>query len=809
MIRIALISCMFWLFFTGCKKSETEVAEKKSVIGDIAAVLNPRVKRNQDRPWVLWQWFTGTRYDTSSHKLTQAVGIAAALGELEKFRINLVANNMHDTNGAWGDRGQQTGDEQRVVWKAMQDGSSCGERSLKNPAYRARTLDGRCNDFENPLMGSVGQRFGRNVTIETANNSIVDFNRGVNASQDAGGPNPRVISERLLVRKDPFNHHAAPFFNLWAAAWIQFMTHDWFSHTRDGLNDNDDTFFVSETELQNLVKVGQEGGWEVARTPDDDQKDLAGLENIPVKTWKNTVTFWWDASQLYGWDQETRQRVVAPEDKAKLKVSSAGTLPSYSEVGLTPPKGFLDQEISAFADNWWIGLSLMHTMFSKEHNFIVDQLRQNATPPSGAATWNDEELYDTARLIISALLAKIHTIEWTPQLLYNRLGDMAMHTNWKGILGSLQGDSLFLKEIMRIAKEGSRETINSFIVKLQNFRKDELVSLAVTGTGIMGMPRAEHFGVPYTLTEAFTSVYRLHPTIPDFLAVYDAEVLSQGRLRQLSGGELENKVPGIKIVQDQIAVVDTIREGSKHFMRGIGIDSIALSFGLTGCGQLTLGNFPRFMTELEVPQAPGGKIDLAAMDIIRDRERGVPRFNEFRRQLQLKPLKDFSDFIDEELAWEIENKKTRDFRNGPDLTSAELEAKQAELKRQQQFVEEMRRVYNNDIEKVDLLVGILAEFSRPHGFVISETQFQVFILNASRRLFSDRFFTEHFRPEFYTQWGFDYVNTTTMVDVIKRQFPKLRPALRNVQNPFDLWDRQRSDFALAYQKREDFLPKSN
>ena len=55
------------------------------------------------------------------------------------------------------------------------------------------------------------------------------------------------------------------------------------------------------------------------------------------------------------------------------------------------------------------------------------------------------------------------------------------------------------------------------------------------------------------------------------------------------------------------------------------------------------------------------------------------------------------------------------------------------------------------------MVGMLAESTRPHGFAISETQFQVFILNASRRLFSDRFFTSSFRPEFYSNLGFDWV----------------------------------------------------
>ena len=63
----------------------------------------------------------------------------------------------------------------------------------------------------------------------------------------------------------------------------------------------------------------------------------------------------------------------------------------------------------------------------------------------------------------------------------------------------------------------------------------------------------------------------------------------------------------------------------------------------------------------------------------------------------------------------------------------------------------------DNVEDVDTVVGWLSEFARPHGFAISETQFQVFILNASRRLFSDRFFTSSFRPEFYSHLGVRWV----------------------------------------------------
>ena len=44
------------------------------------------------------------------------------------------------------------------------------------------------------------------------------------------------------------------------------------------------------------------------------------------------------------------------------------------------------------------------------------------------------------------------------------------------------------------------------------------------------------------------------------------------------------------------------------------------------------------------------------------------------------------------------------------------------------------------VEDVDFLVGCLAESPRPEGYLISETAFYVFIMNASRRLLCDRFY---------------------------------------------------------------------
>src|SRR5258706_14253284 len=69
-------------------------------------------------------------------------------------------------------------------------------------------------------------------------------------------------------------------------------------------------------------------------------------------------------------------------------------------------------------------------------------------------------------------------------------------------------------------------------------------------------------------------------------------------------------------------------------------------------GLLTLQNDPLFLQNLAMPRlnSSTGKIDVMALDIVRDRERGVPRFNEFRRQYGLKQLTSFDDFVDPQLA---------------------------------------------------------------------------------------------------------------------------------------------------------------
>ena len=178
--------------------------------------------------------------------------------------------------------------------------------------------------------------------------------------------------------------------------------------------------------------------------------------------------------------------------------------------------------------------------------------------------------------------------------------------------------------------------------------------------------------------------------------------------------------------------------------------------------------FPKFMQELSIPG--NSLFDMAAVDILRARERGIPRYNEFRRQLGLNEIRTFDDFVN------------------PNGTEDEIrESKEA--------VRGLKEVYGDqpeDVEKLDLMIGTLAEGVRPKGFGFGETMFQIFILNASRRLQADRFYTELYNEETYSKEGLEWVDKNTLKTVLLRHYPELaKSGLANVKNAFEPWDTDR------------------
>src|SRR5438128_2545926 len=183
----------------------------------------------------------------------------------------------------------------------------------------------------------------------------------------------------------------------------------------------------------------------------------------------NTETHWWDGSQIYG---------ATPEKQASLRSFKDGKLKLTDDDRLLEHETEAGVDRSGFTENWWFGLSCLHTLFSKEHNAICDVLKRENP------RWDDQRLFDTAWLINAALMAKIHTVEWTPGIVNTGALWFAMNVNWSGIFGQNLKD--------RFGRLGDSELFS----------------------GIMGSPQ-EHHDARFQLTEEFVSVYRMHPLVLD------------------------------------------------------------------------------------------------------------------------------------------------------------------------------------------------------------------------------------------------------------------------------------------------------
>jgi hypothetical protein len=173
------------------------------------------------------------------------------------------------------------------------------------------------------------------------------------------------------------------------------------------------------------------------------------------------------------------------------------------------------------------------------------------------------------------------------------------------------------------------------------------------------------------------------------------------------------------------------------------------SLGVAHPGAITLHNHPNALRDLV--RVNGDHVDIATIDILRDRERGVPRYNDFREKLRKRRVERFEDLTP-----------------NPDWN------------------EQIREVYGGEIDKIDTQVGMLGE-ALPPGFGFSDTAFRIFILMASRRLKSDRFFTNDYSPEVYTPEGIEWVESNLFGDVVLRHHPDLAPALEGSKNAFAPW----------------------
>ncbi|MES2857392.1 MAG: peroxidase family protein, partial [Bdellovibrionota bacterium] len=385
-------------------------------------------------------------------------------------------------------------------------------------------------------MGAAGQRFGRNSAPPTAEEAAAH-------EKSLYEPNPVTISKKFFSRipelaPETNGFQPVPWVNLLATAWLQAENHDWFSHGK-----NVDMSHLAKLPPEQQARYAQAfqpiqlDGFTIPRS----MPDLSALrgENPGKKyarngaatpgesagrqygrKYRNAVTHWWDASHIYGSDQATVTKVrtipsglpnegtLYPDGKIAVdeKLKKLYYRPDPKNDGEILP-------ITGFNDNWWLGLEMIHTIFALEHNKVAAALKVefekfnvlgDASHKYYQTIKNDpakrsDFLYNKARLVVSALIAKIHTVEWTPALLDNPGLRLGMYANWHGLKTAV-GD---------IESPPARRWLETLFGS-----KARMLASGLTGAGTLNF-----YKVPFTLTEEFVSVYRMHPLLSDDIKV--------------------------------------------------------------------------------------------------------------------------------------------------------------------------------------------------------------------------------------------------------------------------------------------------
>src|SRR5262245_35195522 len=475
-----------------------------------------------------------------------------------------------------------------------------------SPPIQFRSFDGSGNSLADSALNAAGTAVER---IGPAH-----FADGVSDLRD--GPNPRTISNVVVGEGDPHQPNPQDL-SAFMYAWGQFIDHDLTLTRSDGLHHID--IAVPDGDLA----FGDGAIIAMTRAIID---PATGADTGNAATPLDFTSAWLDASMVYGYDAVTAAGLRLAD--GHMKTSAGGNLPIVD--------GMFVAGDPRDAENF--ALTSLHTLFVREHNYQVDKLHQ-AHP-----TWTGDQLYDTARAIVTAEIENITYSEFLPNLL--GAGAIAPYHGYQ------PGVDPHLTLEFNIAYRFGHSIVSA-----------ETESLADNGAVIPGSERE--------LRDIFFA------PASEFIASGGAD----GQLRHLAADP--SQALDIRIVED----------------------------------------LRNFLSD------PPVAMDLAAINIQRERDFGVGTLNEVREALGLAPYTDISQITSD-----------------PGTLQA------------------LRDAFNDDVDAIDLWTGGLSEDHVP-GAMVGETFRTIIAIQFQALRDGDRLWFEN--------QGFDattlrQIEQTTLADIIVR-----------------------------------------
>jgi len=265
-----------------------------------------------------------------------------------------------------------------------------------DPAAGFRRLDGRDNNLAQPAMGATGTRLRRWVPA--------DYADGLSQPAGAQRRGAREISNIVTAQDGPIPNPLGASDFLWQ--WGQFLDHD--IDLTDGA-DPPESWPIP-------VPAGDpwfdpQASGTLSMSFNRSLYDPATGSDSPRQQ-TNEITAWIDASTVYGSDAQRAAALRENDGSGRLKTSPGDLLPFNAE-GLANAGGdsaelFLAGDVRA---NEQVGLTVMHTLFVREHNRLAGEIGVSNPGLSG------DEIYQRARRLVGAMVQFITYQEYLPVLL--------------------------------------------------------------------------------------------------------------------------------------------------------------------------------------------------------------------------------------------------------------------------------------------------------------------------------------------------------------------------------------------------------
>jgi hypothetical protein len=362
-------------------------------------------------------------------------------------------------------------------------------------------------------------------------------------------------------------------------AWVNFFVHDFYDRSVGDAN------------------IGQPPDFEHGILIPVNDTEYMYMARLPAGPHPSRVTHWFDASQVYGSDEKRARLLRTDGGKgAKLQIGEeflplvpvldAEGRPMQAQDGHTV-QVFLTGDSPR--SSLHIGLMMLHHLWAREHNYLVDELHHQYPE------MDEEHLYHTARLIVAAEIVKVHTVEWTAQLVGDPVSSDVFHRFWG-----------------QFGKEQYREDLW------------------------------------YSVSDEFISSYILHEIVPPTFNFVNER-----------GEVAEGDVPFVKELFLEGGQAHLLKHHLPNVFNSFGVNRMGLIYPFNvpedfrrfprlsakGTGHQNLVQNVAAAKEADAVRAVGQKplaqyVDLAAIPVARDRDARVPGYNDMRELLGMPRLTD-------------------------------------------------------------------------------------------------------------------------------------------------------------------------